>query len=948
MSADLPPWSAQSIFSRARGVSCRSRTRPDARLGRRRFGFVRILSLLPAVSMISGAAFAFELRMLETTHPTEPDLIAYHVEDVLGRALEADGETDVSAALQRAIQDVFDAGGGTLYLPAGRYRLEQPVDLLAGVGLRGDFVRPDGRPVDPARNSILCAYYGRSLDVADRALLSLDGSSCIDGFVIWYPEQKPAPIVPYAPAIRHLDLKAQWAINTTSRNLFLVNPYHGIQLGAEEVYTCIQLMRHIYGTPLKTGIEVWKDADITRVVEARFSPAYWEQSGLPGAPAAPGEHRAFVFGQGSALKYRRCDGSLLANVTVDGYNKGMELANGHPLPNGFWLDSEGHYVNFRITNCRYAVWMNNIKGHGTQFFNSTLHGTESAVHVHDATHAVELAMFFKCTLAGGTAAVSQDWPGETNDRFSLMFTECTFSNRVDWSGGTLHVARSDFPFEGPHVRLGEGTARATVVDNTYRGKRAILNEAGAKAHIHDRPAPPSTAPDYTYRVDQVSAYKARKPRLYLATRHGAVADGRTDASAAIQSAIDAAYEDGGGYVVLPPGIYALEQPVRVRPGVELRGAFDFWHHSKFVSIFAKQGTPKGTLVMVRFGKDQVDRHAIVLEEDAGLNGICFHYPDQRYDRDTGSVTERYAWLVGLQGRGAYVKHVTAINPWRFVDVGDQANDVYIGYCNGAPLDRGIRMGEARGGMVDNVHFNSWYWNVAEFENQPSPFDEKDHFRKELDNWMKAHTHAFVFEGTRDLDLYGSFIFCTKQAFTLRPGKSTGRGPSGIIINSGNDWSKYGLYAHANDGLDLVNMHFIDVADHDPDPDLASIYLAPDMDDAIALYNVSTWGISPRFISMHGTDASRIRITNLSYYLYVKEQRNRLASGRLELVNAVRWIEDQPITFEFGPRARAEFYSLSLPFAHGTTPEGLRILEVDDGPMPEIDPDVQLIDIYTFP
>ena len=181
-----------------------------------------------------------------------------------------------------------------------------------------------------------------------------------------------------------------------------------------------------------------------------------------------------------------------------------------------------------------------------------------------------------------------------------------------------------------------------------------------------------------------------------------------------------------------------------------------------------------------------------------------------------------------------------------------------------------------------------------------------------------------------------------------PGARSGEGPSGIVINSGNDWAKYGLYAKANNGLQMINMHFIDVNKNDPDPDLSSMYLHPDMSDSIELYNVSTWGTSPRFISMHGSPESRISITNLSYYLYVEEQRNRIHSGTLELVNGIRWVADKPITFDIGPEAKATFYSLSFPFKYKLTPDGIKRQEQDSGSSLKPSSNAQILDLYTFP
>ncbi|MBO0829002.1 MAG: glycoside hydrolase family 28 protein [Streptosporangiales bacterium] len=58
-------------------------------------------------------------------------------------------------------------------------------------------------------------------------------------------------------------------------------------------------------------------------------------------------------------------------------------------------------------------------------------------------------------------------------------------------------------------------------------------------------------------------------RDYVVTDYGAIGDGRTDARPAIMAAIDAANQDGGGRVVLPPGTWFTDGPVHMKSNVEL-------------------------------------------------------------------------------------------------------------------------------------------------------------------------------------------------------------------------------------------------------------------------------------------------------------------------------------------------------------------------------------------
>jgi len=66
--------------------------------------------------------------------------------------------------------------------------------------------------------------------------------------------------------------------------------------------------------------------------------------------------------------------------------------------------------------------------------------------------------------------------------------------------------------------------------------------------------------------------------LFDVTKHGAKGSGEADDTAALEQAVQAAAKAGGGTVYFPPGKYGLSRPLRVLPGVNLRGADRTWSH----------------------------------------------------------------------------------------------------------------------------------------------------------------------------------------------------------------------------------------------------------------------------------------------------------------------------------------------------------------------------------
>ena len=69
----------------------------------------------------------------------------------------------------------------------------------------------------------------------------------------------------------------------TVDNIEFVNAYLGYK-NNPNMGGC-PIVRNIYGTPLKSGIRIDSLADVGRIENCDFSPLYWENSGLPGAPA---------------------------------------------------------------------------------------------------------------------------------------------------------------------------------------------------------------------------------------------------------------------------------------------------------------------------------------------------------------------------------------------------------------------------------------------------------------------------------------------------------------------------------------------------------------------------------------------------------------------------------------------------------------------------------------
>lgn len=74
---------------------------------------------------------------------------------------DSEGIKDSTDALQRAIDDCQAMGGGTVFLPAGRYALYEKLVLRRSVMLHGEEWTALTENTENEGKTVLCCYYGR-------------------------------------------------------------------------------------------------------------------------------------------------------------------------------------------------------------------------------------------------------------------------------------------------------------------------------------------------------------------------------------------------------------------------------------------------------------------------------------------------------------------------------------------------------------------------------------------------------------------------------------------------------------------------------------------------------------------------------------------------------------------------------------------------------------------
>ena len=242
--------------------------------------------------------------------------------------------------------------------------------------------------------------------------------------------------------------------------------------------------------------------------------------------------------------------------------------------------------------------------------------------------------------------------------------------------------------------------------------------AAPLARAQSTPVPPSAA--HFQQTEAVAVGGAGDINVRSAP-YGAVGDGRTDDTGAIQAALDAAAAAGGGVVVVPAGTYLVKTHLTVPAGTTLAGV------GRAPQLYADK-SPGSTLLAVE-GAGSTEGPAFITLQgpNSTLQGVKVLYPNQV----VADAPLSYPWTVrGGPGDGAALIDVLLVNPFLAVDLATQGGSRhFIKGLYGQPLQKGIWVDKCTDiGRIHDVHF----W----------PFWSQD--KKVLD-YTEAHATSFLFQ-----------------------------------------------------------------------------------------------------------------------------------------------------------------------------------------------------------
>ncbi|MDB6112815.1 MAG: Pectate lyase superfamily protein [Pedosphaera sp.] len=760
----------------------------------------------------------------DPNYPTDDVVIAaLSVMDTayLNSLLPADpANQDCTATFQEAINLVKNKGGGTIFVPAGHYRLDGRLDIPTGVTLRGQWQKPvAGQPIV---GTILKAYAGRTNETSP-PFIGLRGNSGVRDLAIWYPAQLPGDIQPYSPAMQGLSGGGFGVQNVT-----LVNAYIGFTTRLYEGgMGASPFVRQVYGTPLKTGLEFDQMADVGRVETVHFSPAFWAGSGLAGAPTS-NQHAAWLRANGTGVILRRIDWSYYAYVTVDGYNIGLACRQ------SLWDDStpNGQCYRFELTNCATGLYLEQSSYAGMQFTRFNIQNAGVGVQCVD-TNNTSVSLFQSCTIA------ATNWAVRNTSNATLLFQNSSFPQggiKFD-SAGVLSVLNCDFgSTSSNHVELG-ASVEATLVGNRFVGGLKIANSSTRVVYVDHQPLTLDAMPPYEY-GQPTNSFKPAQTNLYVITLapYLAAADGLADDTAAFQAALSAAASAGGGTVLVPAGDYRLNGNLTIPTGVELRGVYDEPHGT----------SGRGSILNIYGGRNDANGTPFIqIQPFAGVRGLTFHYPEQIYN-GSGPMLGMVPYPFTLRGLGSniYVINVAATVPWQLLDLAaNRCDNHYVDGIVAAALKTGVIVGNgSTDGRIMNCQLNpSQYGQSGGIYPSIPTSTYPDVF-----SLLNTQAYGYVLGKTVRQVFHQNFVFGALSGVLLAD--EGGSGPQGWSLGLGVDAGNKSLQANQVDagGFDCINNQLVSLTTQS-----AYLVTSNGFNGKLRLFGLACWGNPAKGAEVNG-------------------------------------------------------------------------------------------------
>jgi hypothetical protein len=359
--------------------------------------------------------------------------------------------------------------------------------------------------------------------------------------------------------------------------------------------------------------------------------------------------------------------------------------------------------------------------------------------------------------------------------------------------------------------------------------------------------------------------------IYSVRDFGAKGDGKTDDTAAFQSALDAAGKAGSGTVYAPAGNYFFAGHLVVPRSVTLKGSWESVpSHDGIRNANGLKPTDGGTTFLVTENPGNEDGAPFIsLGDDCTLKGVVLYYPQQVPDEEP----KPYPWAITMRGNNSAVLAVELLNPYNGINAA-HANRHLIRDVQGQPLRRGIFVDAIYDiGRIEDVHFNPW-WSM-----KPALF-----------HWQQEHGEAFVFARSDWEYVFNTFCFGYNIGYKFVKTKTGVCNGNFLGIGADDCYTAVEVEDSASFGLLVSNGEFTSF--HGPDPTMVQV--DAQNSGVVRFVNCAFWGPCNQIAKIDGKGT-----VGFSDCTFVQWDGNNLgreaiqADGGSVLVRGCEFREDKP-------------------------------------------------------
>lgn len=298
-------------------------------------------------------------KLIKTIYKSEDLIVADAVATDAPYLADATGQTDCTDAIQRALDDVFAHGGGSVYLPAGRYLVTGSIFVPRGCRLIGDWQCPDATDTPEygtvllARTPVLDERY-----LADRTrdvLICLDSCAAVEGLTFYYPDQDIRNVKKYGFAIY-----CQTPSCMSVRRVTLLNAYRGIGICVHHEQPCeLVEIEDVYMTALDVGLEHYHSSEVGYTVNFHMSPRYWAAAGAGFACEDEAALRAYCRENTVGMQINGLDDTHLSELELECLRTAIYMPEGY-AGHYFW----GLLYQVDIRDCLNGIVVEALNGMG--------------------------------------------------------------------------------------------------------------------------------------------------------------------------------------------------------------------------------------------------------------------------------------------------------------------------------------------------------------------------------------------------------------------------------------------------------------------------------------------------------------------------------------------------------------------------------------------------------